>query len=229
VFAGMLDMLVYNLNRDTSDVRLFEAGNIYERVGERTEEHKRVCLGATFTGLSSEIPQASALDMSKGGNAQALQAFRALKGDVEDLLARFDYKSLYFDEFSAEFFHPGRSARAVMDGTTVARLGQIHPEVAAARKLKQDVFVAEVYLDIRNKDRNKERFAYLEKNKQAIEETVGKPLCWEPLMRKRASRISVDIPGGLRSPDEWPRIQEQLIIGMSRLQSAMAPYLSKLP
>jgi len=34
-----------------------------------------------------------------------------------------------------------------MDGATVAQFGQIHPDVAAARKLKQDVFVAEVYLD----------------------------------------------------------------------------------
>jgi len=35
----------------------------------------------------------------------------------------------------------------VMDGATVAQFGQIHPEVAAARKLKQEVFVAELYLD----------------------------------------------------------------------------------
>ena len=34
-----------------------------------------------------------------------------------------------------------------MDGAVVAQFGQIHPEVAAARKLRQDVFVAEFYLD----------------------------------------------------------------------------------
>jgi phenylalanyl-tRNA synthetase beta chain len=34
-----------------------------------------------------------------------------------------------------------------MDGATVAQFGQIHPDVAAARKLKQHVFVAEIYLD----------------------------------------------------------------------------------
>jgi phenylalanyl-tRNA synthetase beta chain len=34
-----------------------------------------------------------------------------------------------------------------MDGATVARFGQVHPQVAAARKLRQDVFVAEVFLD----------------------------------------------------------------------------------
>jgi phenylalanyl-tRNA synthetase beta chain len=35
----------------------------------------------------------------------------------------------------------------VLDGATVAQFGQIHPDVAAARKLRQDVFVAEIYLD----------------------------------------------------------------------------------
>ena len=34
-----------------------------------------------------------------------------------------------------------------MDGTAVAEFGQIHPDVAAARKLRHDVFVAELYLD----------------------------------------------------------------------------------
>ena len=30
---------------------------------------------------------------------------------------------------------------------TVAQFGQIHPDVAAARKLRQDVLIAEIYLD----------------------------------------------------------------------------------
>ena len=47
----------------------------------------------------------------------------------------------------AEYYHPGRSARAVMDGATVAQFGQLHPEIAAERKLRQDVFIAELYLD----------------------------------------------------------------------------------
>jgi phenylalanyl-tRNA synthetase beta chain len=34
-----------------------------------------------------------------------------------------------------------------MNGVTVAEFGQIHPDVAAARKLRQEVFVAEIFLD----------------------------------------------------------------------------------
>ena len=37
--------------------------------------------------------------------------------------------------------------RAVIDGEVVAQFGQIHPEIAAERKLKQDIFVGELYLD----------------------------------------------------------------------------------
>ena len=63
------------------------------------------------------------------------------------MLAAFQHGELYFDDKAPPYFHPGRSARAVLDGETVARFGQLHPEVAAARKLRQDVFVAEVLLD----------------------------------------------------------------------------------
>ncbi len=46
-----------------------------------------------------------------------------------------------------DYYHPGRSARVVMDGETVAQFGQIDPSVAAARKLRQEVFIGEVFLD----------------------------------------------------------------------------------
>ncbi len=70
-----------------------------------------------------------------------------MKGDIESLLAPFSQWTLYYDAQTSDYYHPGRSARAVLDGATVAQFGQIHPDVAAARKLRQDVFVAEIYLD----------------------------------------------------------------------------------
>ena len=41
---------------------------------------------------------------------------------VEDLLALFASWTLYYDANTADYYHPGRSARAVMDGATVAQL-----------------------------------------------------------------------------------------------------------
>jgi phenylalanyl-tRNA synthetase beta chain len=140
---GMLDMLAWNLNRDADDVRLFERGRVYEmRSGERVEP-ARACLGATLTAVKNVLPAAGVVDVSKGEASAAAEYFRSFKGDVENLLAGFSYRELKFDRETAEYFHPGRSARAVMDGAVVGQFGQLADEVKAQRKLRQDVFLAE--------------------------------------------------------------------------------------
>ncbi|MBZ5706207.1 MAG: phenylalanine--tRNA ligase subunit beta, partial [Acidobacteriia bacterium] len=133
---GMLNMLAYNLNRGSDAVRLFEAGNVFEASGAKSVELKRIALGATGSAVTPSVNQP----------ARPLSFFD-LKGDIEELLHPFRHDALYYDAHAAEYYHPGRSARAVMDGATVAQFGQIHPDVASARKLRGDVFVAELYLD----------------------------------------------------------------------------------
>jgi phenylalanyl-tRNA synthetase beta chain len=144
---GMLDMLAWNLNRDSENVRLFEMGHVYEmRNGERIEP-ARACLGATLTAVRSSLPVEGLLDVSKGEQAAAAEAFRSFKGDVENLLAAFSCGELSFDRKTAEYFHAGRSARALMDGALVAQFGQISEDVKTERKLRQDVFLAEFDLE----------------------------------------------------------------------------------
>jgi phenylalanyl-tRNA synthetase beta chain len=148
---GMLDMLAWNLNRDSENVRLFEMAHVYELVGGLRAEPRRACLGATLAAVKGSTPAGAILDLSKdaskGEHAAATEAFRAFKGDVENLLVPFASKNLSFDRQTAEYFHPGRSARALLDGAPVAQFGQIHPDVAGARKLRQDVFLAELDLE----------------------------------------------------------------------------------
>jgi len=54
---------------------------------------------------------------------------------------------LKFRSNAAAFFHPQRSAQAIVDGGLLAQFGQIDQEIAVSRKLKHDVFIAELYLD----------------------------------------------------------------------------------
>jgi len=143
---GMLDMLSWNLNRDVADARLFEMGSIYEMSGGERVEPRRACLGATTASVRAALPVGGALDVSKGDRSTAAEAFRGFKGDVENMLAAFAGEIAY-DHEAPEYFHPGRSARARLNGTVVAQFGQVHPEVAAARKLRQDVFLAEFDLE----------------------------------------------------------------------------------
>ncbi len=149
---SMLNMLAYNLNRGSDNVRLFEAGNVFEASGTDSNaaamprELKRISIGATGN-VDAKIVRG----LAPGAAARPFSFFD-LKGDVESLLAPFRHWTLYYDaqpdkKTTGDYYHPGRYARAVLDGTTVAQFGQIHPDVAAARKLRQDVFVAEMYLD----------------------------------------------------------------------------------
>jgi phenylalanyl-tRNA synthetase beta chain len=132
---GMLNMLAYNLSRGVADVRLFEAGVVFQAGGARTVEPKQICLGASGSANLPSVHQP----------ARPL-SFYDLKGDVESLLENFEHRPLKYEATAAEYYHPGRSARVLVDGSLVAQFGQLAPETASARKIRQDVFIAELYL-----------------------------------------------------------------------------------
>jgi phenylalanyl-tRNA synthetase beta chain len=139
---GMLGMIAGNLHRDVSDVRLFELGTVFSGTTEKVEERPAVAFGAV-----GSLPEQGALHAGRSID------FHDVKGAVEQVLARFQARSVYFDCFPAEagitpeWLHPYRSARAVVEGVTVGWFGQLHPREAAARKLKEPVLVGEIYLD----------------------------------------------------------------------------------
>jgi len=136
LLPGLVDEVGYNLNRGNADVRLFENGHIFEKSGDKVDERP------SFAFIATGVAEPFSLEKKSRS-----YTFADLKGDVEDLVGQFDANNIYFDSHSTAWLHPGRSARAVVDGTTVARFGQLHPDLAASRKLKQEVYVAEILLD----------------------------------------------------------------------------------
>ncbi len=139
---GMLGMIAGNLHRDVSDVRLFEVGTVFSGTTEKVEERPAVAFGAVgSTAEQGALHGGRAID------------FYDVKGAVEQVLAWFQARSVYFDRFPAEagltpaWLHPYRSARVVVEGGTVGWFGQLHPGEAAARKLKDPIIVGELYLD----------------------------------------------------------------------------------
>jgi phenylalanyl-tRNA synthetase beta chain len=142
LIPGMLAMVAGNLNRDVGDVRLFELGTAFGGTTDKVEERPAVAFGAV-----GAVAEESALSQPRQ------IGLLDVKGAVEEVLRRFESRSIYFDQFPAEvklapqWLHPYRSARAVADGVTVGWFGELHPREAAARKLKARVLVGELYLD----------------------------------------------------------------------------------
>jgi phenylalanyl-tRNA synthetase beta chain len=145
LIPGMLEMLAYNLNRGTEDVRLFEIGDVFEAAGSGTAERSRVCLSATASSLKRQLPQGDILDRSKGKDG--VDVFRSFKGHVETLLAAFEHDSLSFDAQTLDYYDPAWSARAILNGELVAYFGALHPQVAGERKLRQQIYLAEIFAD----------------------------------------------------------------------------------
>jgi hypothetical protein len=90
----------------------------------------------------------------------------------------------------------------------------------------------ELYID-RGKeggDENKTIFDTLAADKAAIESTAGRPLEWERLDAKRASRIRITVKEGGYKDEEakWPVVQDAMIDAMVHLEKALAPRISKL-
>jgi phenylalanyl-tRNA synthetase beta chain len=139
---GMLAMIAGNLNRDVSDVRLFEVGTVFSGNTERVEERPSLTFGAV-----GSLPEQGALQAARATE------FHDVKGVVEQVLERFQSRAVDFDRFPAEagltpdWLHPYRAARVVVDGATAGWFGELHPREAAARKLKERVLVGELYLD----------------------------------------------------------------------------------
>ena len=90
----------------------------------------------------------------------------------------------------------------------------------------------ELYID-RGKgaeEETKRLFDELAASRDKIEADFGEPLSWERLEGKRACKIRyTSNTGGYRSPEEdWPRLQDQIIDAMLRLERALRPFISRL-
>jgi uncharacterized protein with ParB-like and HNH nuclease domain len=91
----------------------------------------------------------------------------------------------------------------------------------------QDATRPELYIDNGKADENKALFDHLNAHRQEIEAAFGGPLNWQRLDDKRASRISVTVPGGWADESSWPGAFEKAVDGMKRLYAAMGERITK--
>ena len=136
LLPGLLDAVVHNRRRETADVRLFEIGSSFSaRDGERRR------LGLAWCGAGRPAHWAA---------GQEAVDFFHVKGVVEQVAAVLRLPPLAFEPASATWLAPGRAARVSAGGRVLGLLGQVRPEIAAAREMPgtDPVFAAEIDLDV---------------------------------------------------------------------------------
>jgi len=129
LWGGLIDVLLYNLNRKQERVRLFEIGATFEKNGDDYIEVSRVA-GLGYGSIVPEQWAESTRDMD----------FYDIKADV-DVLAhgRATYQAAQHPAL-----HPGQSARVILDGKPIGWLGGLHPQWQQHYQLPRGVVLFEL-------------------------------------------------------------------------------------
>ena len=125
--TSMLTVLSTNYNRKIQSARLFEVSKRF------------VPKALPLTEQPLEIPS---LCLGLYGSDED---FFSLKGIIENLLETFGVSAEYTAS-NEPYLHPGRQAVASYNGTAIATLGEVHPDVAAAYDMPTRVYIAEADL-----------------------------------------------------------------------------------
>lgn len=133
----MVRALEWNLKRNQPFVRLAEFGRVYQRTAAGYAEPNILCLGASGS--------ARPLCWSEPSRPFGFYDFKA---DVAALLHPFHAGGLRFDSRDVPaYYRRGRAATARCGTEVLAHFGEIDPEIARGQKIRQPVWVAEIFLD----------------------------------------------------------------------------------
>jgi phenylalanyl-tRNA synthetase beta chain len=136
---------VYNFRSGNQSGRLFEVGvSVHRAEGGRSERYtgtsfgEEARIGFCFWGGEADL----------WGRKEAPEITMVLNGVLDSFIALYgiaNYKVERFSEGEApSFLHPGKSARLIVNGTSVGFVGAIHPSRVSEDKLRVGVAVAEL-------------------------------------------------------------------------------------
>ena len=136
IWAGLLQALKHNINRQQARVRLFETGLCFKPGGDGA------VAGITQVPMFSGAICGDIHDQQWSEQAKRVDFFD-LKADVEALLA-FSGTQTVFEATEHAALHPGQSACIRQDGEIVGWLGALHPNVQKSLDIDPAVFVFEL-------------------------------------------------------------------------------------
>ena len=139
LLGGLIETIRYNAARKLSRIRVFEVGRAFLRDASVKEGD------LTVAGLHQPMRIAAAAfgpaDEEQWGIPGRGVDFFDLKADVEAMVWP---RTARFEAATHPALHPGRSARAWVDGEALGWIGELHPRWQARFELPQPVVVFEL-------------------------------------------------------------------------------------
>ncbi len=145
LLEGLLQNAAYNINRKTSDLRIFEFGKIYFKK-DQYEERKQLALLTSGRDLSENwlMPK-------------SVSSFYNLKGYLYTLLKRLN---ISFEEKPLEDARFSDALEITSNGETIARIGKVHADLLKDADVDQECFYAEIELEKAQKVRKTGNFKF---------------------------------------------------------------------
>ena len=145
LIPGLLDVVARNQSFGSVDLRLFELGHVFQRMGkdgdpltmQDVREEERLCL--IMTGLLAPS--------GWEGEGRQVDIFD-IKGEVESLFAKFALDKPLFISYSTSDCLAEGAVGIEINGGTVGYLGVVRDDVLNSFGVERQVFVAELNLEI---------------------------------------------------------------------------------
>jgi phenylalanyl-tRNA synthetase beta chain len=139
LWGGLLDTLVYNLNRKQERALLFEIGAAYYQ-----QTSSQLATAFVEATRISGLAYGSAKPEQWGADATDIDFFE-VKGHVDALLGVNDtHKQVTYEKAEHTTLHPGQTARVLLDGVAIGWLGKLHPKWQQHYSLTKSTFLFEL-------------------------------------------------------------------------------------
>ena len=151
LWPGLVDAMLYNLNRQQTRLRLFEVGLVFRRKGSDAAPDPHAAGGNPLAGIEQPTMVAGLICGSptpeQWGEPDRQSDFYDLKSDVEALIdAGGCGQDFHFEAASHPALHPGQCAQIRRGDVTVGLMGMLHPRLARRYKLAAPAFAFELEL-----------------------------------------------------------------------------------
>ncbi len=136
MWPGLIASMIYNVHRQQNAIKFFEMGVVFDVYNQQLTE--RPCVAALLSG------EHGGLNWSE--NTRCYD-FYDLKGDIQSLFSLLKLKQVDFIPATHDALHPGQTAQIIINDEPAGWIGVLHPRIAAALDLDNDVLLFELNLD----------------------------------------------------------------------------------